>query len=77
MAGITLAQAEEKLAFWLNLEEQLGITSEVTITGNVYKRQQLKDVADMVTVWDSRVKQLSASASSGGCRIMRRVVPIS
>lgn len=67
MAGITLQQAEDKLAYWLNIEEQLGINAEVTIGDKTFKRHQLKDIAAMITTWEARVSRLSRS---GGIRVM-------
>jgi hypothetical protein len=67
MAGITLQQAEDKLAYWLNIEEQLGINAEVTIDNKTFKRHQLKDISAMITTWEARVSRLSRS---GGIRVM-------
>lgn len=71
MAGITLAQAEAKLAYWLGIEDQLGPNAEVTIDGTTYKRHQLKDIAAQVALWEARVQRLSRT---GGARV-RQVVP--
>lgn len=71
MAGITLEQAEAKLTYWLNLEEQLGINAEVTIGNKTFKRHQLKDIQAMITTWEGRVARLSRS---GGIRVME-VIP--
>lgn len=76
MAGITLAQAETKLAFWLAIEERLGANSSHTVDNTTYTRHNLKDIQAMITTWDERVKQLSAAATNGG-RAVRRVVPLS
>jgi hypothetical protein len=70
MAGITLQQAEDKLAYWLNIEEQLGINAEVTIDNKTFKRHQLKDISAMITIWDARVSRLSRS---GGIRVMEAI----
>lgn len=76
MAGIDLATAETKLAFWLNIEEQLGVNASVTIDGTTYTRHQLRDVQACITTWDERVRRLSASAAAGGRRV-QRIVPLS
>jgi hypothetical protein len=70
MAGITLQQAEDKLAYWLNIEEQLGINAEVTIDNKTFKRHQLKDISAMITTWEARVSRLSRS---GGIRVMEAI----
>ena len=70
MAGITLAQAESKLAYWLNLEEQLGINAEVTIDNKTFKRHNLKDIQTMITTWEARVARLSRT---GGIRVMEAI----
>lgn len=71
MAGITLAQAEEKLALYLSLDTALGINAEVTIDGTTYKRQQLKDIRESITFWNGWVNRLSRS---GGIPV-REVIP--
>lgn len=73
MAGITLQQAETKLAYWLNLEEQLGINAEVTIGDKTFKRHQLKDVSAQVAIWNQRV--ISLSRSSSGISV-KQVIPV-
>jgi hypothetical protein len=70
MAGITLIQAEAKLAHYLSIEDSLGANAEVTIDGTTYKRHNLKDISAMVTLWNERVIKLTP----GSTRV-RQVIP--
>jgi len=68
MAGITLAQAEAKLTYWLGIEEQLGMNASVTIGDKTFHRHDLKSISEMITIWNNRVQSLS-SAAGGTSRI--------
>lgn len=72
MAGITLAQAEEKLTYWMTIEGQLGPNESVTINGTTFKRHQLQDIQKQITYWNRMVQTLNRSA---GVRV-RQVVPL-
>lgn len=72
MAGITLAQAEAKLALYLSLDDALGINAEVTIDGTTYKRHQLKEIRDAIGYWNSWVVKLARG--TGGMTV-REVIP--
>jgi len=76
MAGITLAQAEAKLALYLSLETSLGINAEVTIDGDTYKRHQLKDIRESIVFWNSQVNKLTPATSTGGSVRVRQVIPL-
>lgn len=76
MAGITLIQAEEKLALYLSLDTALGINAEVTIDGTTYKRHQLKDIRESITYWNSWVQKLTPATISGGSVRVRTVIPL-
>lgn len=56
MAGITLAQAEAKLAQYLSWDDQLGPNSEITIDGTTIKR---RDIQKQIEYWNSWVIKLS------------------
>ena len=75
MAGITLADAQAKLALWLAAEEALATSQSYTIdTGNGSRsltRANLQEVADRVSYWDAKVKALTP----GSRRRVRYVVP--
>lgn len=66
MAGITLAQAEARLAAYLAAEEAVLANQSHTIGDRTYTRADLAQIQDGINVWDARVKQLSASASGRG-----------
>lgn len=67
MAGITLADAEAKLATWLAAEEKIANGQEYTIGSRTLKRADLADVRESITYWDGKVKQLSRGST--GIRI--------
>lgn len=72
MAGITLAQAEAKLAVWLAAEEALATSQsyEIEVEGNrrTLTRANLSEVAKRITFWNNKVVALSRSAS-GSSRV--------
>jgi len=73
MAGITLAQAEEKLTAYLDAEEKLLAGGQsYTIAGRTLTRADLVEVRKGVTYWNDQVKLLS-QASEG--RRVRGVTP--
>ena len=65
MAGITLAQAEAKLAGWLEAEDKLMAGQSYSLNGRALTRANLNEVREAVEAWDRRVKRLSR----GGIRM--------
>lgn len=65
MAGITIAQAETRLAEYLAAEAKVIAGQAVTIDGTTLTRANLEMIQRGITIWDSRVKSLSASSSRG------------
>lgn len=63
MAGITLAQAEEKLATWLAAEEKVAGGQEYSIGTRTLKRADLKEVREAVKFWDGKVKELAVGTT--------------
>lgn len=67
MAGITLLQAEAKLAVWMAAEETLATSQsyEIEVEGNRRQltRADLKEVANRVAYWNKLVTQLTARAT--------------
>lgn len=74
MAGITLAQAQAQLTAYLAAEEKILLGQKVEIDGQALTRANLEFVQRGVTLWDGRVKQLSATSSGRGR--MRTVSPL-
>jgi LDH2 family malate/lactate/ureidoglycolate dehydrogenase len=66
MAGITLAQAEAKLAEYLAAETKVLNGQKVEIEGEALTRANLEQIQNGIDVWDRRVKQLSGTASGLG-----------
>lgn len=73
MAGITLAQAESKLALYLAAEEKILAGQKVEIDGQALTRANLESVQAGIDRWDSKVKELSARA--GGTARSRAMSP--
>lgn len=68
MAGmITLAQAEAKLTLWMTAEESLATSQSYEIDVDGSRRQltraNLKEVAERITFWNGKVRDLTRSAS--------------
>ncbi len=66
MAGITLAQAETKLAEYLAAETKVLTGQAVTIDGETLTRANLDLIQRGIDAWDRRVKALSSAASGRG-----------
>ena len=66
MAGITLAQAEAKLALYLSALDKIILGQKVEIDGQALTRANLADVERAIDSWDQRVKGLSASTTGRG-----------
>lgn len=71
MAGITLAQAEAKLALWMDAMDKVASSQSYSIAGRSLSRANLSDIQAQIEFWDKQVKRLSA----GGIRV-KRGVPI-
>lgn len=67
MAGITLADAEAKLALWMAAEEALAVSQsyEIEVDGNrrELRRADLKEVGNRITYWNGKVQELTRSAT--------------
>jgi hypothetical protein len=74
MAGITLAQAEAKLALYLDALDKIILKQKVEIDGQALTRANLADVEQAIAMWDKRVKQLSVTAAGRGR--MRTITPL-
>ncbi len=65
MAGITLAQAESKLAEYLAAETAVLTNQSYTIEGRSLTRADLAQIQQGIDIWNRRVKRLTR----GGVRI--------
>jgi len=70
MAGITLSQAEAKLAEYLAAETKVLAGQDVVIDGDRLTRADLEAIQKGVEIWNARVNRLSKT----GLKI-REVVP--
>lgn len=72
MAGITLAQAEARLADYLAAEEAVLARQSYTIGDRTYTRADLAKIQEGIKLWDDRAKNLAAtSAGRGRARTVR------
>lgn len=67
MAGITLAQAEAKLAAYLEAEEKVLAGQEYSIAGRSLKRADLAEIRQGIGYWNGKVNELAAGG--GGIRV--------
>lgn len=66
MAGITLAQAEAKLAEYLAAESKVLKGQKVEIDGEALTRADLDMIQRGIDSWNKRVQNLAASSSGVG-----------
>jgi hypothetical protein len=59
MAGITLQIAEERLAFWLDIESQLTAAESVTRGGYTYSARNSTTIKENVDYWNNKCKELA------------------
>ena len=72
MAGITLAQAEAKLATWMAAEDKVAAGQSYSISGRSLTRANLSDIREAIKFWEVRVQRLSRG---GGIRV-RGITPV-
>lgn len=65
MAGITLAQAEAKLAEWLAADTAVASGQSYSIGGRSLSRANAAEIAANIDRWDARCRKLSR----GGIRV--------
>lgn len=65
MAGITLAQAEAKLATWLAAEERIAGGQSYWVGQRSLTRANLAEVREQINYWETKVRRLSR----GGLRM--------
>lgn len=66
MAGITKAQAEAKLAIWLEAEEKVAAGQAYSIGGRSLTRADLKAIGDRIIYWNGMVQSLDR----GGIKVI-------
>ena len=66
MAGITLAQAEAKLAEWLAADTAVASGQAYSISGRSLNRANAREIRENIVFWDKQVKRLTR----GGIRII-------
>lgn len=69
MAGITLAQAEAKLALWMEADERVSRSQYYMLDGKQLTRANAEQIRSNIEYWDRQVKRLSR----GGMKIQRGV----
>lgn len=66
MAGITLESAQAQLNLYLAAEAKVLEGQQYEIAGRMLKRADLADIHAGISLWDSRVKQLTNRATGRG-----------
>jgi hypothetical protein len=59
MPGITLAQAEAKLAEWMDAESKVAVGQSYTIHGRQLTRADLDSIGERIKFWNGLVAELS------------------
>lgn len=72
MAGITLVQAEARLALYLDAEVKVLAGQEVRIDGEWMRRADLEMIQTGIRLWEGRVQRLANT--TGGLKV-REVIP--
>ena len=73
MSGITLEQAQAKLAQYLAAEEAVLTGQKYEISGRVLQRADLESIQKGVELWNDRVEKLSARTAGRARAIVPRV----
>ncbi|HDK41691.1 MAG TPA: hypothetical protein ENG93_03405 [Nitrospirae bacterium] len=71
MPGITLADAEARLAEYQTAETAVLASQSYSIAGRAVTRANLNEIRDGISFWDAKVKRLTR----GGIR-MRGATPV-
>lgn len=71
MAGITLAEAEAKLALWMEADDKVASGQSYSIGGRSLSRADAKMIQENIKFWDRKVKELSV----GGIKVVA-VTPV-
>ena len=64
MAGITLEQAEAKLALWMAADDAVAAGQYYQIGGRALNRANAAEIARNIDRWNKRVKNLSRGGRS-------------
>lgn len=72
MTAISLAQAQAKLALWMEADERVAAGQSFTIAGRSLSRVDAAEIRENISFWEAKVQKIEASAS--GRRRTRYVV---
>jgi hypothetical protein len=64
MAGIALAQAEAKLAAWMEAEDKVALGQSYTIMGRSLTRADARLIAERINFWNHMVIRLGGGGIS-------------
>ena len=71
MAGITLAQAEAKLALWMEADDKVARGQAYSIGGRSLSRADARLIQENIDKWEARVIRLT----NGGIKVVA-ITPI-
>lgn len=63
MAGVTLTQAQSKLAEWLAADSAVAQNQAYTINGKSFTRSNAAEIRRNIDFWNGMVQKLSRSGS--------------
>lgn len=69
--GITLAQANESLAIWMEADKRVAQGQAYSIGGRSLTRANAKEITDKIKFWQNQVSSLSG----GGGLSIKQVLP--
>lgn len=69
MAGITLAQATERLEAWLAADLAVSSGQEYSIGNRRLKRADVAEIRNQIDYWERKVNQLADGGRSGAARV--------
>ena len=66
MAGLTLAQAESRLAGWLSADNELQTAQTVKFNDRLLTRADAAEVRNNIDYWQKKCQELEASTAGRG-----------
>ena len=73
MASWTLAEAQSRLAMWLEAEEAVSTGQSYKVGSRAVTRANLKEITDRINFWRNEVSRLESGRGSG-IRV-KRIIP--
>ncbi len=75
MAGITLAQAQAKLAIWMEADDKVANGQSYSIGGRSLTRADAKMIRENIRFWNDWVTRLSDGGNGGATVVAITPIP--